>query len=228
MANDGHVPYRPDRPTWEESRARIEVDYAVADARRTVRQFSRDPVPLDIIETAVKIAGTAPSGAHKQPWYFCVIGDQATKQVVRDRCEAEERDFYTRRAPKEWLDALEPLGTDFVKEHITDAPWLIVVFRRDYDVLADGSRSKNYYMTESVGIAVGFLIQALHRAGLATLTHTPAPMTFLRELCGRPPNEKPFVLIPVGYPSPDCVVPDLRRKPLEELYEQVKIVSRST
>jgi nitroreductase len=131
--------------------------------------------------------------------------------------EAEERDFYQRRAPKEWLEALKPLGTDFVKTHITDAPWVIVVFRRDYDELSDGARLKNYYMTESVGIAVGFLIQALHRVGLATLTHTPAPMTFLREVCRRPPNEKPFVLMPVGYPASDCRVPDLERKPVTEI-----------
>lgn len=139
------------------------------------------------------------------------------KQKIRTAAEDEEREFYTRRATEEWLNALAPLGTDFVKEHITDAPWLIVVFREDYEVLPDGSRSKNYYMTESVGIAVGFLIQALHRAGLATLTHTPAPMTFLRVICQRPINEKPFVLMPVGYPSTTCEVPDLHRKPLEKI-----------
>jgi len=227
MPNPGFVPYRPARIPLELSRSQLLEDYSVADTRRTVRQFSSDPVPLDLIETAIRIAGTAPSGAHKQPWHFCVIGDPATKAAVRDRCEAEEKDFYEKRAPQEWLDALAPLGTDFVKAHITDAPWLIVVFRRDYDVLADGTKSKNYYMTESVGIAVGFLIQALHRAGLATLTHTPAPMTFIREICGRPVNEKPFVLIPVGYPAADCEVPDLRRKPLSDLYTVVKISSKT-
>ncbi|MBS1708138.1 MAG: nitroreductase family protein [Armatimonadetes bacterium] len=213
----GFVPYRPDRVVVEESRRRLEADFEVADQRRTARHFSTDPVPIDLIETAIRIAGTAPSGAHKQPWHFCVIGDPATKAAVRERCEAEEKNFYEKRAPQEWLDALAPLGTDFVKAHITDAPWLVVVFRRDYDMLPDGTKSKNYYMTESVGIAVGFLIQALHRAGLATLTHTPAPMTFLREVCGRPVNEKPFVLIPVGYPAADCLVPDLERKRVEEI-----------
>lgn len=133
--------------------------------------------------------------------------------------ESEEKQFYEQRAPAEWLEALAPLGTDFIKEHITNAPWVIIVFRRDYDILEDGTKLKNYYMTESVGIAVGFLLQALHRAGLATLTHTPAPMTFLRDICGRPINEKPFVLIPVGYPSSNCQVPNLKRKTLEEISE---------
>lgn len=211
------VPYRPERLSVALSLARLSEDYKTADQRRSVRHFSTDPVPRAAIEDAVRIAGTAPSGAHRQPWHFVVIGDPATKEKIRAAAEEEERDFYSRRAPAEWLEALEPLGTDFVKAHITDAPWLIVVFRRDYDLLEDGTRLKNYYMTESVGIAVGFLIQALHRAGLATLTHTPAPMTFLREVCRRPVNEKPFVLMPVGYPAADCEVPDLNRKPLGEI-----------
>lgn len=181
--------------------------------------FSSDSVPREWIETAILIAGTAPSGAHRQPWRFVAICDPVKKAAMRERVEQEEREFYERRITPEWSEALRPLGTDFVKEHITDAPWVIVVFRQDYEILADGTRQKNYYMTESVGIAVGFLIQALHRAGLATLTHTPAPMTFLRELCGRPENEKPFVLIPVGYPAANCTVPDLSRKPLNEIAE---------
>ncbi|MEX2244378.1 MAG: nitroreductase family protein [Fimbriimonadaceae bacterium] len=213
------VPYRPVRVPTEDSLQTLRADYDTANARRTVRMFSSDPVPREAIETAIRIAGTAPSGAHRQPWHFVAISDPALKQRVRARAEEAEHEFYTKKAPKEWLDALAPLGTDFKKGHITDAPWLIVVFRRDYDVLPDGTRLKNYYMTESVGIAVGFLIQALHRAGLATLPHTPAPMTFLREVCGRPESEKPFVLIPVGYPSHDCVVPDIDRKPLEEISE---------
>jgi iodotyrosine deiodinase len=211
------VPYAPPRLEPGETLARLRSDLEAARARRSVRHFSPEPVPREAVELAVRIAGTAPSGAHRQPWHFAVVGDQATKERIRQAAEEEERDFYTRRAPKEWLDALEPLGTDFVKSHITDAPWLIVVFRRDYDVLPDGTRLKNYYMTESVGIAAGFLIQALHRAGLATLTHTPAPMTFLREACGRPENEKPFLLMPVGYPAEGCRVPELARKPLEEI-----------
>lgn len=213
------VPYHPARPTLDESRATLANDLEVAQARRTVRMFSSDPVPQDLIETAIRIAGTAPSGAHRQPWFFVAISDPEVKATLREQVEAEERDFYENRAPAEWLEALAPLGTDFVKEHITAAPWVIVVFRRDVETLPDGSTLKNYYTHESVGIAVGFLIQALHRAGLATLTHTPAPMTFLREACGRPANEKPFLLMPVGYPAPDCVVPDLARKGLEEILE---------
>lgn len=219
MSDVPSVPYCPARPTSEVSAAQLADDLATAQSRRTVRMFSSDPVPREWIEQAILIAGTAPSGAHRQPWRFVVIGDPGKKAAIRERVEQEEREFYERRITPEWSEALRPLGTDFVKEHITDAPWVIVVFRQDYGILADGSRQKNYYMTESVGIAVGFLIQALHRAGLATLTHTPAPMTFLRELCQRPENEKPFVLIPVGYPAANCTVPDLSRKSLDEIAE---------
>lgn len=213
------IPYRPARVAPEESARRLHDELAIMSTRRTVRHFSTDPVPREAIEDAIRIAGTAPSGAHRQPWYFVAISDPASKARIRDAAEAEEREFYERRATPEWLEALAPLGTDFVKEHLTDAPWLIVVFRRDYELGADGTKLKGYYLNESVGIAVGFLIAALHHAGLATLTHTPAPMTFLREICGRPPSDKPFVLLPVGYPSDDCTVPDLERKPLSEIAE---------
>ncbi len=211
------IPYRPERLPSDQGARILEADYASANARRTVRRFSPDPVPAAMIETALKIAGTAPSGAHRQPWHFVAVSDPAQKSRIRQAAELEERDFYDRRAPADWLEALAPLGTDFKKDYLEIAPWLIVVFRRDPEVLPDGRRLKNYYVGESVGIAVGFLIQALHRAGLATLTHTPAPMTFLRELCGRPENERPFVIMPVGYPAPDCEVPDLVRKPLAEI-----------
>jgi len=213
------VPYRPARISHEQSLKRLDEDYAVADARRSIRMFSPDPVPQSLIEEAIRIAGTAPSGAHRQPWHFVAISDKETRLRIKDEAEKAEHEFYTKKAPPEWLEALEPLGTDFDKGYLTVAPWLVVVFRRDYEELADGRRLKNYYMTESVGIAVGFFIQALHRAGLATLTHTPAPMTFLREICGRPLGEKPFVLMPVGYPADDCVVPDIARKPLEQIAE---------
>lgn len=213
------VPYRPDRVAPEESARRLHEDRLSMQTRRTVRHFSSDPVPASAIEDAIRIAGTAPSGAHRQPWYFVAISDPDTKARIRDAAEAEERAFYEGRATAEWLDALAPLGTDFVKEHLTAAPWVIVVFRRDYEFDEDGTKLKAYYANESVGIAVGFLISALHRAGLATLTHTPAPMTFLRELCGRPKSEKPFVLLPVGYPSDDCQVPDISRRTLEEISE---------
>lgn len=213
------MPYRPELISGDECVERLRKIYREADARRTVRMFSSREVPREAIEHAILTAGTAPSGAHLQPWHFVAISNPETKARIRERAEAEEKEFYVRKITPEWRAALEPLGTDFVKAHITDAPWLIVVFRRDYDVLADGSHRKNYYMYESVGIAVGFLIQALHRAGLATLTHTPAPMTFLRDLCGRLMHEKPFVLLPVGFPSDDCLVPDLHRKSLQDISE---------
>lgn len=210
-------PYRIERVDPEKVIHRLRDDFEIAKTRRSVRMFSSESVPQEAIEWAIRIAGTAPSGAHRQPWHFCAISGPEIKRRIREAAEAEEREFYDRRATPEWLAALEPLGTDFVKSHLTDAPWLIVVFRLDYEERPDGSRNKNYYMAESVGIAVGFLIQALHRAGLCTLPHTPSPMTFLRDICGRPLNEKPFVLLPVGYPAADCTVPDMGRKSLAEI-----------
>lgn len=211
------VPYRPDLVTADEMLRRLKEVYDEADQRRTVRSFSTRAVSREAIELAILTAGTAPSGAHLQPWHFVAISNPELKAQIRDRAEVEEKEFYEHRITPQWREALEPLGTDLVKRHITEAPWLIVVFRRDYEILEDGTRRKCYYMSESVGIAVGFLIQALHRAGLATLTHTPAPMTFLREICNRPLNEKPFVLLPVGYASDDCMVPDLHRKALSNI-----------
>jgi nitroreductase len=201
------------------SRAAIQQDLEVARRRRSVREFASDPVPKEIIADAIRIAGTAPSGAHRQPWYFVAISDPETKARIRAAAEREERTFYTQRAPRAWLDALAPIGTDAVKAHITEAPWVVVLFKRDHDVAPDGTPQKNYYVHESVGIALGFFLQALHRAGLSCLTHTPSPMGFLREICGRPAREKPVVLVPVGYPAPGCTVPDLERKPLEEIAE---------
>ena len=174
------VPYRPVRLACEASAALLAADLATAQARRSVRAFSPDPVPRTWIEQAIAVAGTAPSGAHRQPWHFAAVSDPELKRRIRHAAEVEERDFYTRRAPAGWLAALAPLGTDEHKEYLEIAPWLIVVFRRDPDVMPDGSMLKNYYVNESVGIAVGFFLQALHRAGLASLTHTPSPMTFLR------------------------------------------------
>lgn len=211
------VAYQPGRVPIEQSLETLRADFEIANARRSVRMFSSEHVPQEAIETAIRIAGTAPSGAHRQPWKFVAISEPETKRQIREAAEKEEREFYEKRAPKEWLEALAPLGTDFQKEYLTTVPWIVVVFRQDYEILPDGSRQKNYYMSESVGIAVGFFIAALHRAGLATLTHTPAPMTFLREICGRPENEKPFVLMPIGYPAEECEVPDLKRKSLEEI-----------
>ena len=185
--------------------------------RRSVRAFSRAPVPYELIESAVAAAGTAPSGAHQQPWTFVVVSDPEIKRRIRAAAEEEERRSYESRMPDEWLEALRPLGTDWRKPHIEDAPFLIVVFEQAYGLREDGSRVKHYYVRESVGIAVGFLLASLEHAGLATLTHTPSPMGFVRAILERPENERPYVLIPVGYPADGCLVPDLVRKPLDEI-----------
>ena len=185
--------------------------------RRTVRHFSSEPVPYELVENAIATAATAPSGAHQQPWTFVVVSDPARKRRIRRAAEEEERRSYESRMPDEWLEALRPLGTDWRKPHIEDAPFVVVVFEQAYGVAADGSKLKHYYVRESVGIAVGFLLASLHAAGLATLTHTPSPMGFLREILGRPANERPYVLIPVGYPADGCTVPVLERKPLNEV-----------
>lgn len=182
-------------------------------ARRSIRDISDEPVPFDLIETAIRAAGTAPSGANVQPWRFIVVTDPSRRRVLREAAEAEERDFYEHRAPEEWLDALAPLGTDPTKPFLEHAPYLIVVM----EVHKGPSSPKPYYVKESVGIAVGLLLSALHHAGLATLTHTPSPMRFLTELLGRPAEERPYVVIPVGYPAPDARVPDIQRKTLDEI-----------
>jgi nitroreductase len=185
--------------------------------RRTVRAFSERPVPREIIEDCLLAAGTAPSGAHRQPWRFVAVSDPSLKRSIREAAEAEEREFYRTRAPEEWLDALAPLGTDEHKPFLETAPWLIAIFAESHGEDDKGQRVKNYYVTESVGISTGMLITALHHAGLATLTHTPSPMQFLGEILGRPKRERPFLLLVVGYPAPDAQVPDLRRKSLDEV-----------
>lgn len=185
--------------------------------RRTVREFDSRSVPREIIATCVRAAGSAPSGAHQQPWHFVCVSDLAVKRRIREAAEAEEREFYRHRAPPEWLSALQPLGTDEHKPFLETAPWLIAVFLQRFARRADGSKVKHYYTDESVGIACGFLIAALHRSGLATLTHTPSPMGFLSQILDRPANEKPYILFPVGYADADAMVPDLRRKALDEV-----------
>lgn len=218
MSEFPHIPYSPSPVAPEEAQRIAQAEIALAQRRRSVRFFSDAPVPRELIEAALKIACTAPSGANKQPWRFVVISDPALKHRIRLAAEEEEREFYAHRATPEWLEALAPIGTDPSKPFLDIAPYLIVVFRINYEV--QGERQiKNYYVPESVGIAVGMLIAALHRFGLVTLTHTPAPMIFLNEICGRPPNEKPFVLLPIGYPAPDCTVPDLPRKAFETMVE---------
>lgn len=189
----------------------------VMEGRRSVRHFSPEPIADEVIDELIRAAGTAPSGAHKQPWSFCAVKDPALKRAIREAAEAEERANYGGRMPPEWIEDLAPLGTDWRKEFLETAPCLIIVFKQAYQPQPDGGRRKHYYVEESVGIACGFLLAAARLAGLATLTHTPSPMGFLARLLGRPPHERPFLLIPIGHPANDCIVPDLRRKPLEAI-----------
>jgi nitroreductase len=198
---------------------RVQELRADLERRRTVRDFSDEAVPRELIEEAVRCAASAPSGANQQPWRFVVVGDATTKARIREAAEEEERRNYDHRFPEEWLAALEALGTDWRKPFLEIAPWLIVVFRIDYGLTETEQKLKHYYVQESVGIACGFLLAALHRAGLATLTHTPSPMGFLGEILGRPKNERPFLLIPVGYPADGAQVPKLRKKTLDEVLE---------
>jgi nitroreductase len=211
------VPLAYSRPTLAESRRDAEAFLARMDRRRTTRHFATDPVPRDLIEAAIRTAGTAPSGAHQQPWTFVAVSDPALKARMREAAEREEHAFYHGKAPAEWLEALAPLGTDEHKTHLTDAPWVVVLFRQLHGVNADGSRRTFYYTQESCGIAAGLFIAAVHSMGLVTLTHTPSPMGFLGELLERPPHEKAMLVMPVGYPAADARVPDIRRKPLEEI-----------
>ncbi len=216
---DGHpfVPYRPARIDPDEGLARGEALYRELDRRRSVRFFSDEPVPRAMIEVAIKAASTAPSGAHMQPWTFVCVSDPAVKRRIREAAEQEERRSYQTRMSDAWRAALRPLGTDWRKPYLEIAPWLVVVFAQAWGIDGAGRKVKHYYVTESVGICCGLFIAAVHRMGLATLTHTPSPMGFLREILGRPPRERAMILFPVGYPAPDCVVPDLRRKALDEV-----------
>lgn len=200
----------------EEMRQRLAAFYADIDRRRTVRDFSERPVPRDIIETALKAANTAPSGANLQPWHFAAVSGPETKKKIRIAAESEEREFYEHRASDEWLAALEPLGTDSSKPFLETAPYLIAVFLQKFGELPDGRKVKHYYPAESTGLATGILITALHTAGLVTLTHTPSPMKFLNEILGRPKSERPFLLLVVGYPDENAEVPDISRKDLQD------------
>ncbi|MBV6519980.1 MAG: Coenzyme F420:L-glutamate ligase [Gemmatimonadaceae bacterium] len=201
----------------DETLKRARAFYESMNRRRTTRHFATTPVPREAIELAIRTAGTAPSGAHQQPWTFVAVSDPETKAAIREAAEREERAFYGGRAPKDWLDALAPLGTDEHKPHLTDAPWLVVVFRQAYGVDAHEQKRTFYYTMESVGIAVGFFIAAIHQMGLVTLTHTPNPMGFLADLLNRPANEKAFLILPVGYPARDARVPDIHRKNMDEI-----------
>ena len=218
MTEPPFIPYRPPRIPEPELLERAQLFYELMDGRRTVRMFSPDPVPREAIERAIATASTAPSGAHRQPWTFVVIGEAGVKRQIREAAEEEERTNYEGgRLPDDWREALEPLDTDSHKEFLEIVPWIVVLFEHRYGFDSDGTRRKNYYVKESVGIACGLFITALHQMGLATLTHTPSPMAFLTKVLRRPENERPFALLPIGYPAPDCEVPDLTRKPLDQV-----------
>ncbi len=191
--------------------------FSFMNRRRSVRDFSDKLLPREIIENVIKTASSAPSGAHKQPWTFCAVADTEIKKQIRTAAEKEEWENYHGRMDKEWLEDLACLGTDWQKSYLESAPYLIIVFKKVYDIMPDGSHRQNYYVSESVGIACGFLLAAIHNAGLCALTHTPSPMGFLSQILNRPENERPFLLIPVGYPAEDAKVPDLKRKELNEV-----------
>ncbi|MEM1116370.1 MAG: nitroreductase family protein [Bacteroidota bacterium] len=217
MSEHPHIPYVvADRPEAEVE-ARAEAFFEAMDRRRSVRDFSDRPVPRRVIEWAIAAASTAPSGAHMQPWTFVAVSDPDLKRRIREAAEEEERKSYGGRMSDEWLDALAPIGTDWQKPFLETVPWIVVLFAQRYGHHDDGSRKKHYYVQESCGIAAGMFITALHQAGLATLTHTPSPMRFLSELLERPSNEAPYILFPVGHPAGGATVPDLTRKPLDEV-----------
>jgi nitroreductase len=226
MDGSSRIPYVPLRV--DDPEAMGEAILAECDARRSVRDFSDRPVPRRLVELAVAAASTAPSGAHRQPWTFVLVGDPELKRLIREAAEAEERENYLGgRMNEEWQEALTPLGTDWHKPFLEIVPWIVVVFEQRYGIGDEGERIHNYYVKESVGIATGMFLSALHRMGLAGLTHTPSPMRFLADLLGRPENERPFVLIPIGYPADDCEVPDITRKPLSRVLVEVSAEDRS-
>ncbi len=219
MPKEKFIPYKTIGMSPAESLFKSEIFYKWLDTRRSVRDFSSKPVSRQVIENAIKAASTAPSGANKQPWTFCAVSNPTIKSQIRKAAEKEEFENYNSRMSDEWLSDLKQFGTDWQKPFLETAPWLIVVFSRSYDLGDAGTKLNNYYVKESVGIACGMLLAALHNAGLCALTHTPSPMNFLVEILKRPKNERPFLLIPAGYPSDNCMVPDLQRKPLELVSE---------
>ncbi len=217
MAEKSFVPLSFDPLPPDASQARALEFYQHMNTRRTTRHFSTQAVPREWIEQAIRTAGTAPSGAHQQPWTFVAVSDPLLKAQIRQAAEEEEQAFYRERATPEWLEALAPLGTDAHKPHLTDAPWVVVLFRQSHGLGADGEKRTFYYTQESCGIAAGFFVAAIHHMGLVTLTHTPSPMGFLATLLERPANEKAMLVLPVGYPAADAKVPDIDRKPLAEI-----------
>jgi iodotyrosine deiodinase len=215
------LPLEFDRLPEAEMRERSAAFLELMLTRRSVRHFSDEPVPRELLEDALRVAGSAPSGANQQPWSFVLVSDPAVKARIREAAEHEEKLLYTERATKEYLDVLEPIGTDWSKPHLTDAPYLVAIFEQPWSLDENGEKHKHYFVRESVGIATGFLLAALHSAGLATLTHSPSPMGFLKEILGRPENERPFLLIPVGYPAPGATTPTLVKKTLDEIADFV-------
>ena len=218
MSKPNFIPLPPrESLSGDELLARAAEFHEEMARRRTVRDFSDRPVPREVIEQCLRTAASAPNGANLQPWHFVAVSDPALKHAIRVAAEAEEREFYEHRAPNEWLEALAALGTDSHKPFLETAPWLIAIFSQPYRILPDGRKLKHYYATESVGIATGFLVAAVHKAGLVSLTHTPSPMGFLNKLLGRPAHEKPFLLLVVGHPAEGAQVPDIERKSLGEI-----------
>ena len=217
MDETSFIPYKNYKSySIEEMKKRSQVFLENIKERRTIRNFSEKPVPKEIIENCLRAASSAPSGANRQPWHFSVVSDSETKKKLREAAEKEEKKLYSGRAPDEWLEALEPLGTDENKPFLELAPYLIIIFSESYGLDVEGKKIKNYYVSESVGIATGLLITALHNAGLATLTHTPSPMNFLREILGRGENERAFLILVTGFPADDVEVPNIRKKSFEE------------
>ena len=219
MTSDAFIPYQLPPLAETEQLQRAQALFTELDARRSVREFSDRPVPEALIAELIRTASTAPSGAHKQPWTFCAVSSPEVKKAIREAAEKEEYENYHGRMSDDWLDDLKVFGTDWHKPFLEIAPWLIIVFKKAYDLDAQGQKQKNYYVNESVGLATGFLLAAIHHAGLASLTHTPSPMNFLQEVLNRPANERPFLLIPVGYPAEGATVPVLARKGLEDMAE---------
>ena len=214
-----HIRYQPETYDEKEMITRSQEFYQQANLRRTIRQFSDKPVPKQVLLNIIKTAGTSPSGAHKQPWSFCLVSNAELKKEIRQAAEHEEYESYTGRMSQTWMDDLKPMGTDWIKPFLETAPWLIVVFRRIFDYDENGKKKNNYYVNESIGIACGMLLMAIHHAGLSALTHTPSPMNFLSSILKRPENERPFLLIPVGYAAEETYVPNIFRKNLDEICE---------
>ena len=217
MSDDGFIPLEWNELPEDEMKLRAIELFESMNMRRTTRHFSNRTVPKELIEYAIKCGSTAPSGAHLQPWTFVAVSNQELKEKMREAAEKEERKTYSERMPEAWQEVLEPLGTDAVKEHMTDAPWLVVLFRQSKRVRENGKFGPTYYSTESCGIAAGMFIHAIHNMGLVTLTHTPSPMGFLREILGRPEHEHAMLVLPVGYPAEEAMVPDISRKSLEDV-----------